>query len=294
MVVDPVFGPVLLLGPGGRAAVLSDAAVAALPPLNPVLAREVIAHARIDQLLRDAKTAMAGLLDDLVLLLIKVAQLVVDSGEVVEMELNPVLAGAAGVTVGAAQVRVAATKRPAHERLAIRPYPRELEETLPLPDGSTLLIRPVRPEDEPAFVTGFARLTTQDVRMRFMHVVKELTHEEAARLAQIDYDREMALVALRERPGEPPEGCGVARFISEPDRERAEFAIILLQDATGIGLSSLLLRRLIHHARNEGIRELYGEILRENEPMLELCRAMGFALEACPEDSGVRIATLRL
>jgi acyl-CoA synthetase (NDP forming)/RimJ/RimL family protein N-acetyltransferase len=294
MVVDPVFGPVLLLGPGGRTAALFDDAVAALPPLNPVLAREFIAHARIYQLLCNADSAMAGLLDGVILLLVKVAQLVVDLGEVVEMELNPVLAGAAGVTVGAAQVRVAATKRPAHERLAIRPYPRELEETLSLPDGSTLLIRPVRPEDEPAFVTGFARLTAQDVRMRFMHVVKELTHDEAARLTQIDYDREMALVAVRQWPDQPPEGCGVARIISDPDREQAEFAIILLREATGIGLSNLLLRRLIQYACDQGIRELFGEILRENEPMLELCRAMGFTVKVCPEDSGVMIATLRL
>jgi len=175
-----------------------------------------------------------------------------------------------------------------------RPYPRELEETLPLPDGSTLLIRPVRPEDESDFIAGFARLSREDVRMRFMHIVKELTHAEAARLTRIDYDQEMALVAIRQRPHQAPEGCGVARLISEPNRERAEFAIILLQEATGMGLSSLLLRRLIDYARDQGLREIYGEILRENEPMLELCRAMNFTLRVCPEDAGVMIATLAL
>jgi len=174
------------------------------------------------------------------------------------------------------------------------PYPRELEETLPLPDGSTLQIRPVRPEDAPAFIAGFARLSREEVRMRFMHIVKELTDAEATRLTQIDYDREMALVALRQRPSQEPEGCGVARIISEPNRERAEFAIILLREATGIGLSNLLLRRLISYARSQGLREIYGEILRENEPMLELCRAMGFTLRVCPEDAGVMIATLAL
>ncbi len=175
-----------------------------------------------------------------------------------------------------------------------RPYPHELEETLPLPDGSILQIRPVRPEDAPAFIAGFARLSREEVRMRFMHIVKELTEAEAARLTHIDYDREMALVALRQRLGQEPEGCGVARLISEPDRQRAEFAIILLRAATGIGLSHLLLRRLILYARSQGLREIYGEILRENEPMLELCRAMGFTLCVCPEDCGVMIATLAL
>ena len=176
----------------------------------------------------------------------------------------------------------------------VRPYPIELEETLPLPDGSTLQIRPVRPEDASAFIAGFARLSREEVRMRFMHIVKELTDAEAARLTRIDYDQEMALVALRQRPDQPPESCGVARLVSDPDRERAEFAIILLREATGMGLGSLLLRRLINYARDQGLRELYGEILQENEPMLELCRAMGFTLRVCPEDAGVMIATLAL
>ena len=294
MIVDPAFGPALLLGSGGRSAALSNEVVAALPPLNPVLAREVIAHTRLYQLLRNADAAMTGLLDSVILLLVKVAQLVVDLGEVVELELNPVLATAQQATVSAGRIRLAASDQPAHARLAIRPYPRELEETLELPDGSTLLIRPVRPEDEPAFIAGFARLTAEEIRMRFMHLVKELTHIEAARLTQIDYDREMALVAVRQRPDREPEGCGVARIIGDADRERAEFAIILLQEATGIGLSSLLLRRLIHYARAQGLREIFGEILRENEPMLELCRAMGFTVKVCPEDSRVMIATLAL
>ena len=290
---DPVFGPTLLLGLGGRAADQVHEVAVALPPLNLVLAREAIKHTPMGQLLRNADAVMVGLLNGVLLLLVKISRLIVDLSEIIEVELNPVLADATGATVGAAQIRVASPARPI-SGLAIRPYPRELEETLLLPDGSTLLIRPVRPEDEPAFIASFSRLATEDVRMRFMHVVKELTHEEAARLTQIDYDREMALVALRQRPGRSLEGCGVARFSADPDGDRAEFAIILLRDATGIGLSSLLLRRLIQYARARGFHELYGEILRENEPMLELCRAMGFALKACPEDAEVVIATLPL
>lgn len=292
--VDPVFGPVLLLGPGGAAAVLPDAFVAALPPLNPALARQMIAQAWFYPLLSNADAALTGRLDDVIRLLVRIAQLIVDLGEVIELELEPVLATMDGAMVGAARIRIAPCAEPAQTRLAIRPYPRELEEAQILPDGSRLLIRPVRPEDEPAFIAGFARLSVEEIRMRFMHVFKELTHAEAARLTQIDYDREMALVALRQRAGQALEGCGVARIISDPDRERAEFAILLHHDATGIGLSSLLLRRIIHYARQQGIRELYGEILRENEPMLALCRAMGFALTACPEDAGVMLASLAL
>lgn len=294
MVQDPIFGPVLLFGPGGPAAMFANEFAAALPPLNSVLAREAIVHTPAGRQLQNAAVHLAGWLDDFALMLAKVTQLVADLGEVVEMELALTFAEVEGITVGGARIGVAACPEPAHRRLAIRPYPRELEETLTLPDGATVLIRPVRPEDEPAFIAGFAQLSPEEIRMRFMHGLKELTHADAARLTQIDYDREMALGVSRQRPGQAPEGCGVARIVSDPDRERAEFAIILVRDVVGMGLGSLLLRRLISHARDQGIRELFGEILAENQPMLALCRAMGFTVKPCPEDRGVMIATLQL
>ncbi|MFO1371412.1 MAG: GNAT family N-acetyltransferase [Candidatus Competibacteraceae bacterium] len=295
LVNDPAFGPALLFGPGGAAAEWLDDFAAALPPLNLVLAREAIAHTRIYRLLRGRdETIAAGLLDAVALLLVKVAQIVVDLDEIVVLELNPIFAVANQVIIRSARIGVVATAETAQWRLAIRPYPRELEEYLPLPDGSTLHIRPVRPEDEPAFHAGFARLSPDEIRMRFMYAMKELSHAEAARLTQIDYDQEMALVVFRQWPDQPEESCGVARISSEPDRERAEFAIVLLPEAVGIGLSNLLLRRLINYAHSQGIRELFGEILRENDAMLKLCRATGFTVKACPDDPSVMIATLRL
>lgn len=292
LIHDPVFGPALWFGPGGSMTIPDEFSVA-LPPLNQVLAREAIAHTRVGQRLQSADSA-ADLLNDFALLLVKVAQLITDLGEVTTLELAPIFAMKDGFTVGAAQIGVTATAEPAHRRLAIRPYPRELEETLLLPDGGALLIRPVRPEDEPALIAGFAKLSHEEIRMRFMHIVKELTHVDAARLTQIDYDREMALVALRRRDGPAWEGCGVARIVGDGDRDCAEFAIVLLREAIGIGLSSLLLRRLMDYARAQGIRELFGEILRENKSMLKLCRAMGFTVKPCPDDHEVMIATLRL
>ena len=294
MVQDPTFGPMLLFGPGGPAMGFTDEFAAALPPLNPVLAREAIVHTPAGRQLQNAALHLPGWLDDFALTLAKVAQLVADLGEVTELELALRFAKTEGITVGSARIGVAAFLEPAHRRLAIRPYPRELEETLTLPDGAAVLIRPVRPEDEPALIAGFARLSPEEIRMRFMHGLKELTHADAARLTQIDYDREMALGVMRQRPGQAPEGCGIARIVSDLDRERAEFAIILVRDAVGMGLSSLLLRRLMSYARDQGIRELFGEILRENQPMLALCRAMGFTVKPCPEDQGVMIATLAL
>lgn len=293
MVQDPTFGPVLLFGPGGPAA-FADEFAAALPPLNPVLAREAIVHTPVGRQLQNAAAHLAGWLDDFALTLVKVAQLVADLGEITDLDLALTFTRAEGITVNTARISVTALLEPAHQRLAIRPYPRELEETLTMPDGSTVLVRPVRPEDEPALIAGFTRLSPEEIRMRFMHGLKELSHADAARLTQIDYDREMALGVVRQRPGQPPEGCGIARIVGDPDRERAEFAIILVRDAVGMGLSNLLLRRLISHARNQGIRELFGEILADNQPMLTLCRAMGFTIQSCPEDHSVMIATLAL
>ncbi len=293
-VTDPVFGPVLLLGPGGPGAIGPDECVAALPPLDPVLAREAIVHTRIHRLLQNAAATDPGVLERVILTLVRVARLIADVEEVVELDLNPLWLAAGSMTVGAARIRVATAEEPARQRLAIRPYPRELEETLDLPDGSSVLIRPVRPEDEPSFLSGFNRLSRAEIRMRFMYVLKELTHEHAARLVQIDYDRDMALMALRRRGEQAPDPCGVARIIGDANRERAEFAIVLLREATGIGLGSLLLRRLIQYAQDRGFREIYGEILRENEPMLKLCRALDFTLQPYPGEPGVMIATLAL
>lgn len=294
VITDPLFGPVLLLGPSGPGAIGSGDCVAALPPLDRVLAREAIARSPIHRLLQNAAVADPGVLDRAILTLVRVARLIVDLEDVVELALEPLWLVAGTLTAGAARIRVATVGEPARQRLAIRPYPRELEETLALPDGSTVLIRPVRSEDAPVFQSCFQRLSPEEIRMRFMYVLKELTHEHAVRLTHLDYDRDLALMVLRGFGDQQPVPCGVARISGDVDRERAEFAIVLLRTATGIGLGSLLLRRLIQCARAWGFRELCGRILRENETMLKLCRAMDFTVRPCPDESGVMLATLAL
>ncbi|MFZ1326614.1 MAG: GNAT family N-acetyltransferase [Candidatus Contendobacter sp.] len=295
VVEDAPFGLVLLLKPAEPASIGFATAVALLPPLNLALAHQALRHTSLYRLLSEAEAITPGVLDHILELLVQVSRLIVDLGEIAELELRRIVVSAVRAEVEAAYIRLAATESATHERLAIRPYPQVLEETISLPDGSTLLIRPVRAEDEPAFIESFKQLSTEEVRMRFMHAVKELTHEEAARLTQIDYDRDMALVVFRQRPKQPLEPCGVARLMRDHnDSERVEFAIVLLRVATGIGLGSLLIRRLIRYARVRGFRELFGEILRENEPMLALCRAMGFSIAVCPEDAGVMLARLPL
>jgi len=158
--------------------------------------------------------------------LIKVTQLVIDVPEIVKLDINPLLADEYGVVALDARIKVSEAMGSPVDRLAIRPYPKELEETIPLGDGRTLLLRPILPEDEPALQAAFAKLTPEQIRLRFFVAMKTLSHMMAARFTQLDYDREMALILTE--PGIPgkTEIFGVVRISTGPDHERAEYAII--------------------------------------------------------------------
>jgi len=275
---DPQFGPVILFGHGGVAVeVIADRALA-LPPLNLKLARELMAQTRVFRLLQGYRDRPPAALDDVALTLVKISQLTIDFGEIVELDINPLLADASGVIALDARIRVKASERPAVARLAIRPYPRELEETVTLEDGATFLLRPIRPEDEPPLQAAFSTLSPETVRLRFFIPLRALSHELAARLTQIDYDREMALIATEPGPAGTKPISGVVRIASDPDKERAEFAIVVRDDIAGRGLGTLLMSRITAYATACGIREIFGNVLPENEAMLALCRRLGFTL----------------
>jgi acetyltransferase len=294
MVEDAQFGPVLLFGQGGTAVeVIADRAVA-LPPLNGKLARELIERTRVWKLLQGYRDRPPAALDAIVLTLLKVSQLVIDLPEVVELDINPLLADAQGVVALDARIGVRKARRPGAARLAIQPYPRELEETVQLEGGPALLLRPIRPEDEPALIEGFKRLSAETIRRRFFAPLKELSHATAARLTQIDYDREMALVVADPGPAGPAQLYAVVRISADPDNERAEFAIVVRDDMAGRGLGRLLMRRIIEHARRRGIGAVVGDILAENAPMLDLARRLGFRLAAVEGHSDIVRATLGL
>ncbi len=288
---DPLFGPVILFGQGGPTGAISGDRALALPPLNLHLAREVMARTRLYSLLQASHGIDAIDLDAIALTLVKLSQLVIDLAEIVELDIDPLLADAQGVIALGTRIKVAGTTAPAPQRLAIRPYPQELEETIALPDGRNFLLRPVRPEDEPAFHAAFAKLSAEEIRMRFLHPIRGLTHAAAARLTQIDYDREMALVLTRQAEDGSSEIYGVVRLVADPDRERAEFAIIVGSPLIGTGIGSLMMRRMIDYARNQGIKELIGDVLRENRRMLKLAEAFGFvATPAMDEPAVVRVS----
>ncbi|HSV69744.1 MAG TPA: bifunctional acetate--CoA ligase family protein/GNAT family N-acetyltransferase [Methylibium sp.] len=290
--VDPLFGPVLLFGAGGTAVeVLADRAVA-LPPLNRALAADLVSRTRIARLLAGYRDRPAARLDAVYDTLSAVARLVAELPEVAELDINPLLADDQGVLAVDARVRVSAERPGGGARFAIRPYPGELVDTLDW-RGQRLLVRPIRPEDEPAHRRFIERLSPDDIRMRIFHTRRELPHSELARLTQIDYAREMALVAIEvDAAGREADTLGVVRLVADPDNVDAEFAIIVRSDLKGRGLGRLLMARIIDYARHHGTRGLVGDVLRANRAMLELAAHCGFEVDAA--DSDDEIVRLRL
>jgi acetyltransferase len=287
------FGPVLYFGQGGtEAEVIGDIAYG-LPPLNMNLARELMAKTRIYPVLRDSLLRKVDL-DALALTLLKVSQLVIDLGEIVELDINPLRASASGVVALDVRVRVAPFAGKPSDRLAIRPYPKELEERFTLPDGREFLIRPILPEDEPTLQDLVRRTPPEELRMRFFQPIRELPHPMAARLTQIDYNRDMALVVTA--PDLPGKAAiyGVVRVNADPNNDKAEYAILVDHAMTGLGLGPMLMRRIINYARAAGIHEIFGEVLYENDKMLRINEALGFTLTRCPDDPELVHVTLAL
>ena len=291
---DSQFGPAILFGHGGTAVELIKDTALGLPPLNMRLAREIMAQTRIYRLLQGFRDRPRVDMDALALTLIKVSQLIVDNGEIKELDINPLLANDTGVIALDARITVAPFAGHPHRRLAIKPYPKELEEEIKLDDGRALLLRPIKPEDEPSLQAGFSKLSPEEVRLRFFVQMKTLNHLLAARLSQINYDREMALILTDPGLAGKTEIYGVALLSADPNNERAEYALIVRRDMTGMGLGTLLLRRILAYAKARGIHEVYGPVLSENRSMLRLCDEFGFKKTPNPEDFSVIMTSMAL
>jgi acetyltransferase len=289
LVEDPVFGPFIVFGQGGFSGEIAGDRSFELPPLNALLARRLIDRTRASQLLTGRRGNPPADVDALVALLIRLGQLAVDLPEIKELELDPVLADAAGVIVLDARLRATPSTVAPAVRLAIAPYPQELISVETLRDGTVIDLRPLRPEDEPLLLELAAHMSPEDLRLRFFTPMRGLTHAVAARLSQLDYDRELALIALQ---GQMP--LGVVRYFADPDRQSAEYAVTVRSDRKGSGLGYLLMNRLIAVARQRGIGELVGDVLRENEPMLRMCRELGFTIATQPADPSVMVVRKRL
>jgi|AGTN01.3.fsa_nt_gi Acyl-CoA synthetase (NDP forming) len=275
---DPIFGPVILFGQGGVAVeIIADRAVA-LPPLNLNLAAELVQRTRVAALLRGYRGRPPANLDALHAVLIQVSQLIIDFPEIVELDINPLRCDAEGVLALDAVIKVAAADHANRERLAIRPYPAELEEIFTMRDGTErkVLLRPIRPEDEPNHHVLVSKMTPEDIRFRFFGLVHELPHSEMARLTQIDYDREMAFIGEYTHPDGTRETLGVVRTVTDPDNEKAEFAVLVRSDLKGTGLGKRLLAKMIEYCRARGTDAIVGQVLKDNIRMLKFVEHLGF------------------
>jgi len=275
---DLVFGPVISFGTGGVAVeTVRDTAIA-LPPLNGALARELMARTTVSRLLAGYRNVPAADLEALSAVLVGVSRMVCTLPWLKEMDLNPVLAHPGGAVIADARVVVDIEQKelpPRYGHMAIHPYPVELEGEIRLRDGRSVRVRPIRPEDAGRELRFFDGLSDQSRYQRFMQYVKELSPRMLARFTQLDYDRELALVALWQG-----EFIAVGRYAPNADGATAEFALTVADDWQGKGLGHALLEKLCDAARGAGYSALYGHILDANREMLGLASHLGFVQDS--------------
>src|SRR5262249_7666891 len=279
---DAAFGPVMLFGHGGTAVeVIGDRAVA-LPPLNLVLARDMIDRTRVARMLRGYRDRRAADLEAIAATLVKLSQLCIDLPAVTELDINPLLADAQGAL--ALDARIAVSRERGRPPLAIRPDPSAPQHDITTRSARRFHVRPIRTEDEQEILKMLSRCSMEDIRLRFFAPMKEVSHAFIARLTQIDYDREMALLATD--PG-ASDILGVARIVADPDNEKAEYAVMVRSDLKGHGLGVQLMTEILAYARTRGIKHVFGDVLRENRTMLAMAQHLGFRIVPDVDDPQV-------
>jgi acetyltransferase len=291
MSVDAAFGPLLMFGAGGTAVeVLRDTAHA-LPPLDTLLAKDLMRQTRVFSLLQGYRDRPAADIEAIADVLVRLSYLVAHHPAIREIDINPLLADERGVIALDARVAVVEPQVSPRVPLAIRPYPSEWVDDLAMQGVGPVRIRPIRPEDEALYEEFFSQVTAEDRRLRFFGAGPNLSHGFLARLTQIDYAREMAFVAIHKGSNAL---LGVVRLIADPDYVRAEYAILVRSDLKGRGLGSNLMQHLLKYAKSERLQELHGSVLASNTTMLQMCRELGFVVEAEPGDPAVRHVLLNL
>ncbi|MBB1073370.1 bifunctional acetate--CoA ligase family protein/GNAT family N-acetyltransferase [Rhodoferax sp. 4810] len=289
---DPIFGPIISFGAGGTGMeVLGDRALG-LPPLNAFIIQTMIEHTRVARLMGAFGNVPPMNREALAQILQRVSELVCELPEIITLEINPLIGNDVDVIAVDARIEVnyRPPQMPVYGHMAIYPYPQHLIELVPLPDGTELTIRPIRPEDaemEQEFVRG---LSEQTKYFRFMQAIKELTPEMLVRFTQIDYDREMALIGVVNENGREVE-VGVSRYMSRPGGDTCEFAIVVSDHWRNRGIGARLMRSLMNNARLRGLRMMEGEVLTANTRMLSLMKSLGFRIETDRLDPGIKLVS---
>jgi acetyltransferase len=288
---DPVFGPVISFGSGGTSVeVLRDRAVA-LPPLDEVIIEGMIARTRIARMLKRFRNMPAVDEEALEQVLLRVSEMVCELPEIREMDINPLIIDERGLVAVDARITVdlaePGSDRYAH--MAVHPYPGDLVDHYHTADGTRLTIRPIRPEDATIEQEFVRRLSPESRYFRFMQAVSELTPQMLVRFTQIDYDREMALIAVRDNDDGIELQVAVARYTVDPDRRGCEFALTVADEWQGQGIGYHLMSELMEVARGRGLARIHGEVLANNHTMMGLMRRLGFEARTSPDDPDIKL-----
>ncbi len=284
---QPVLGPVLTFGAGGGDPETLSGMAAELPPLNLPLAQALIDRASVAPLLAAHRGQPACDRDAIAATLVRISQLIIDFPEISLLDLDPLFAHETGVVAASARIVLRDAGEPA-AKLLISPYPAELA-TIYEAKGRKFLLRPIRPEDADAHAAMFSRLTPEDIRFRFFSAMRALSAEQTARMTDVDYGREMAIIAV----DEDGKTAGVARLVrNDTDGATAEFAVVVEPAVKGLGLASALMRAIIAWGKNQGVAEINGQILADNGPMLAFIKRLGFSISRIPGEPDIVEAKL--
>jgi acetyltransferase len=295
VVRDPVFGPAISFGAGGTAVEVMRDRYVALPPLNQFIAQRMLAGTRINRLLGAFRGMPAVRRDALENVLLRVSELVCELPQLMELDINPLMVDDEGAIAVDARLTVAyqspGARRYAH--MAIHPYPGHLVRKSQLADGTDIVIRPIRPEDARIEQEFVRHLSPQSKYFRFMRTLQELTPEMLVRFTQIDYDQEMALIAVVQENAAEIE-VGVARYAIEPDGISCEFAIVVADEWRHRGIGFKLMTQLMEIARARDLKNMEGEVLQANTEMQALAVKLGFSVSTSTQDRGVKYLSRRL
>ncbi len=285
---DPIFGPVIVFGMGGVAVEVFKDTNVGLPPLNMALSMRIIEETKVFKLLKGYRNIKGSDIKSIQFLLYKFAYLLQDFPEIKEIDINPFAVDEKGGIVLDAKVILdkQSKKVKPYAHLVISPYPKEYTTTFTMNNGKTAILRPIKPEDEPLEAEMFTKFSEQTQRFRFFQLIKDITHELLIRYTQIDYDREIAIIAEVSK-----KMAGVVRLIADPYNETAEFAIVVADPWHRQGLGNKFTDYILEIAKKRGIKKVYADFLKDNHIMKHMFDKRGFKIS---ESDGIYHAELSL
>jgi acetyltransferase len=305
VVTDDPFGPVIVFGAGGTMIELMADRAMELPPLNQFLARRLVERARVAATLGEWHGLPPVATDAIEQVLLRVSEMVCEFPQLREMDINPLIVDEHGAVAVDARIVIhpvpqgGSARTPDYHHLAILPYPARYQQVWPMGGGGEYTVRPIQPDDAQMLQDLVKGLKPESRYFRFVSAMQELPASMLARLTLIDYDREMALVAVVHDRSANTDGdiveteriVGVSRCITNPDQTSCEFSLLVADELGGKGLGSRLMESIMDVAREKGLAEIEGLVLTQNSAMLKLMRGLGFVVKPFAEDPDFRLVT---